>query len=102
MLVDEVDGPVARREGGDLAAVLDELDLDALPDGGVGLLRLYAYLLEDDALGLGGTLEGISFLPEQPYFDFYLTPKKLLGYYGSLSGMERSGMNSRIDHLLSL
>ena len=64
MLVDEVDGAVADRESGDLASVLDELDLDALPDGGVGLLGLDTDLLQDDAASLGGALERVLFLPE--------------------------------------
>ena len=47
-----------RTESGDLLAVLDKLDTDALPDSGVGLLGLDTDLLEDDALGVGGTTEG--------------------------------------------
>jgi ABC-2 type transport system ATP-binding protein len=32
----------------------------------------------------------IGFLPEQPYFDLYLTPRRLLSYYGRLAGMDAS------------
>src|SRR6056297_3131301 len=58
VLVDEGDGAVAGGEGGHLLAVLDKLDADALPDRGVGLLRLDAHLLQYDAAGLRRTLEG--------------------------------------------
>lgn len=80
MLVDEVDGSVSDREGGDLTAVLDELDLDALPDGGVGLLSLDSDLLQDDAARLGGSLERIGFLPqlENPLLVAPVQPAELL------------------------
>lgn len=45
-------------ESGDLLAVLDQLDLDTLPNGGVGLLGLNTDLFENDTLGVGGTTEG--------------------------------------------
>jgi len=38
--------------------VLDELHTAALADGGVRLLGLNADLLDDDALGVGGTWQG--------------------------------------------
>jgi len=44
----------------------------------------------------------IGFLPEQPYFDLYLTPRKLLSYYGHLVGMEPGNLKARISYLLNL
>jgi ABC-2 type transport system ATP-binding protein len=44
----------------------------------------------------------IGFLPEQPYFELYLTPRKLLTYFGKLFGIEPSAVETRISHLLSL
>lgn len=45
-------------ESGDLLAVLDQLDLNTLPNGGVGLLGLNTDLFEDDTLGVRSTSEG--------------------------------------------
>src|SRR3990172_4496931 len=59
VLVDEVDRPLADGERGDLPPVLDELDLHALPQRRVRLLRLDGDLLEHDAAPLGGALEGV-------------------------------------------
>ncbi|MDY6796783.1 MAG: ABC transporter ATP-binding protein [Actinomycetota bacterium] len=44
----------------------------------------------------------MGFLPEQPYFDLYLTPRKLLMYYGRLAGIDARSIRSRISHLLGL
>ena len=44
----------------------------------------------------------VGFLPEQPYFDLYLTPRKLLAYYGRLTGIEPENLSARISHVLSL
>lgn len=44
----------------------------------------------------------IGFLPEQPYFDLYLTPRRLLSYYGRLAGMSPENIKTRISYVLSL
>lgn len=44
----------------------------------------------------------MGFLPEQPYFELYLTPRRLLAYYGRLAGMEASRIRSRSSHLMNL
>jgi hypothetical protein len=59
VLVDEVKATVSGDERRDLLAVLDELHADALTNRGVGLLRLDAELLQDDALGVRATGEGL-------------------------------------------
>lgn len=42
----------------------------------------------------------IGFLPEQPYFYDYLTPRELLGYYGHLSGMRSAEIPGRLTAVL--
>ena len=42
----------------------------------------------------------VGYLPEAPYFQRFLTGRELLEYFGSLSGLERSGASKRIDQLL--
>lgn len=59
VLIDIVEAAVAGDEGSDLLAVLDELDADALADGGVGLLGLDSHLLEDNAFAHGGAAHGV-------------------------------------------
>jgi ABC-2 type transport system ATP-binding protein len=44
----------------------------------------------------------IGFLPEQPYFDLYLTPRRLLSYYGRLAGMDASTIKTMTSRVLSL
>ena len=59
VLVHEVQATVSGDERRDLLAVLDELHADALTNGGVRLLRLDAELLQDDALGVRASGEGL-------------------------------------------
>lgn len=44
----------------------------------------------------------MGFLPEQPYFELYLTPRRLLSYYGRLAQMKAGKIQERCSHLLNL
>lgn len=59
VLLDVVQTTVTRHECGDLLAVLDQLDSDALSDGRVRLLGLDADLFQDDALCMRCAAEGV-------------------------------------------
>jgi len=52
VLVDKVQTTIVGHEGGDLFAVLDQLDANAFSDGRVRLLGLDSDLLENDAFGM--------------------------------------------------
>src|SRR5438309_6864701 len=67
VLVDEVDRSVADGKGGHLSAVLDQLDLPALPERGVRLLRFDRDLFEDDPFRLRRSLERIRLFLEMEY-----------------------------------
>jgi len=54
VFIDEVDCTIARSEGGEFVAVLDEGDLDGFADSGVWLFCLDTDLFDDDTLGLSG------------------------------------------------
>ena len=43
----------------------------------------------------------VGYLPENPYFHEYLTPRELLGFYGRLSGMSRADIQERRDALIA-
>ena len=60
VLVDEWHTTIAGHEASDSLVVLLELHSDTLSDGRVGLLGLNGDLLDDDAGGVGCTLEGLS------------------------------------------
>ena len=57
---DVVEATIIGDEGDDLLTVLDELDTDALTDGGVRLLSFNTELFEDDTLGVRRAGEGVS------------------------------------------
>jgi ABC-2 type transport system ATP-binding protein len=42
----------------------------------------------------------VGFLPENPYFHEYLTPRELLDFYGTLSGLEARELQRRRDELI--
>lgn len=65
------------------------------PDGG-------RVMLFDREAGDPEVRSRVGFLPEQPYFELYLTPRRLLNYYGRLSGMSLESIADRSSHLLNL
>jgi ABC-2 type transport system ATP-binding protein len=70
----------------------------------MGLIRPQAgriWLFGEEAAGAEARRH-IGFLPEQPYFDLYLTPRKLLAYYGRLAGMDSSSIKTKTSYVLSL
>ena len=60
VLIDERHTTILRHEAGDSLVVFLELDSDTLSHGGVGLLSLDGYLLNNDTSSVGRTLEGLS------------------------------------------
>ena len=42
----------------------------------------------------------MGFLPEQPYFHYYLTPRRVLRYLGKLLYMSNAEIETRVTHLL--
>lgn len=58
VFLDKVEATVIGHEGHELA-ILDQLHPDSLPDGRVGLLRLDAYFLQHNNLGMGGAPKGV-------------------------------------------
>ncbi|MEJ5185506.1 MAG: ABC transporter ATP-binding protein [Candidatus Geothermincolales bacterium] len=47
-------------------------------------------------------LREIGFLPEQPYFEYYMTPRRLLRFYGRLLGLEEDHLPGKVGHVLNL
>lgn len=83
-------------ESSDLLAVLDQLDLDALPNGRVGLLSLNTDLLENDALGVGGTTErrGLEGSSEQTLLVVQVRPLVVAAVVGQLArGVQTTGLS---------
>jgi|LSQX01.2.fsa_nt_gb ABC-2 type transport system ATP-binding protein len=44
--------------------------------------------------------ESVGYLPENPYFHEYLTPRELLGFYGQLCGLSSAQISERRDQLI--
>jgi ABC-2 type transport system ATP-binding protein len=47
-------------------------------------------------------LKDVGYLPENPYFHEYLTPRELLDFFGSLYGLSRGEIRERRDKLIDL
>ena len=83
-------------ESGDLLAVLDELDLDTLANGGVGLLGLNTDLLEDDTLSVRGTTErrGLEGGSEKALLVVQVGPLVVTAVVGQLArGVQTTGLS---------
>jgi ABC-2 type transport system ATP-binding protein len=46
--------------------------------------------------------KSVGFLPENPYFHEYLSPRELLEFYGRLCGLDRARIAERRDELIEL
>lgn len=87
-------------ESSDLLAVLDQLDLDTLPNGRVGLLGLNSDLFEDDTLGVGSTTEGggLESGTEKALLVVQVGPALLTAVVGELArGVQTTGLS--LTHL---
>ena len=60
VLIDVGQDTISRDEGRDPLGILDELNTNTLPDSRVRLLGLNAHLLDDNPLGVRGTVERVS------------------------------------------
>jgi ABC-2 type transport system ATP-binding protein len=43
----------------------------------------------------------VGYLPENPYFHEYLTPRELLAFHGRLAGLSKPEIEDRTDHLIA-
>lgn len=104
VFLDEVEATIAGDEGRDLLAGFDELHTHALSRGGVGLLGFNADLLDDDALGVGRTLEGL-ILPLRPERNFLVAlvgPSLLAPPLAQLAGAVHTASDACITKTLSI